>query len=483
MVDDVNIINTDINAKDGQNKCPKCGATDISQNTKSGKLRCNFCRYEFEPESSHTINADISTLVGEEIGSGITDIDREIATAVTLKCESCGAEVVIDTSDSVNARCHWCRNSLSINKQTKSGSIPDAILPFKLQRAEARLTIEKFVKKRRFYAHPKFIKEFTTENIMGVYFPYMTVDVNAHTSLKGQGEVLVRKYSSRSGDKKKTYYDADLYDVSREFDILINDLTIESNQERLNHVGGIKTNNIINAVMPFDVENCVGWDANYLKGFTSEKRNVDIDYVRNIVKEQSKDIARFKANESLKKYNRGVKWSSEDFSIIGQRWHAIYLPVWLYSYQQKKSGNNSLIHYVAVNARTNEVMGSVPLHIPKLLFVSLIVEILGVILAILFVNDDNAGNLLFLLSGILFFLFYYKKYRNTDARHQHEVDTESKLGNLQSYDQHIKLLTGLRSSKMKGANNKRVNGTKVNDSMFDSVVEQVGLDDILDNFK
>ena len=32
-------------------KCPKCGATDISLNPRSGKLRCNFCRYEFEPEN------------------------------------------------------------------------------------------------------------------------------------------------------------------------------------------------------------------------------------------------------------------------------------------------------------------------------------------------------------------------------------------------------------------------------------------------
>ena len=28
----------------------KCGATDISLNVKTGKLRCNFCRHEFNPE-------------------------------------------------------------------------------------------------------------------------------------------------------------------------------------------------------------------------------------------------------------------------------------------------------------------------------------------------------------------------------------------------------------------------------------------------
>ena len=45
-----------------------------------------------------------------------------------------------------------------------------------------------------------------------------------------------------------------------------------------------RLNNIINAIMPFDTENCVKWDSNYLKGFSSEKRDV------NIIKDQAKKI-------------------------------------------------------------------------------------------------------------------------------------------------------------------------------------------------
>ena len=41
-----------------QIKCEKCGSTDISQNPKTGKLRCNYCRYEFEPEKSEEIVTD-----------------------------------------------------------------------------------------------------------------------------------------------------------------------------------------------------------------------------------------------------------------------------------------------------------------------------------------------------------------------------------------------------------------------------------------
>ena len=37
--DEIKVVKTDEGAKDGQNKCPSCGATDISINTKTGMLR------------------------------------------------------------------------------------------------------------------------------------------------------------------------------------------------------------------------------------------------------------------------------------------------------------------------------------------------------------------------------------------------------------------------------------------------------------
>ena len=40
--ENINIIKDTDQVKDGQVKCPKCGSTDISTNTKTGKLRCNF---------------------------------------------------------------------------------------------------------------------------------------------------------------------------------------------------------------------------------------------------------------------------------------------------------------------------------------------------------------------------------------------------------------------------------------------------------
>ncbi len=452
------IIKTDIDAKDGQNKCPKCGATDISLNSKTGKLRCNFCRHQFEPEKLETMEKDISKLEGEVLGSGATDIIADVKDILTFKCSSCGAEVVIDTSSQASARCHWCRNTLSVNQQIPNGAIPDTVLPFKVSKADAKKEIENFVGKRKFYAHPEFRKEFTTDNIMGVYLPYMIVDANTHISLTGQGEHEVNRYTEKIGDRTITYYDADLYDVERDFDLTIEGLTIESSKDKLDTNSSNRTNNIINSIMPFDTENCVKWDANYIKGYTSEKRDTNVDDLKGIVEAQSKDIARFAANETLEDYDRGVRWDNENLKLKGQQWKAAYLPIWLYSYQEEKK-DKKLLHYVAVNARTKKTMGSVPIHMPKLLLVSFFVELAGLIAMLFTYSDDNNWPWLFLLSGVLYFLIIYGKYRNSGARHNHEKDTKTNMSNLVKSDKLVRREKRLSDSKIKGANNTMVNGS------------------------
>lgn len=92
-----NIIQTDLEQKDGQNKCLKCGATDISLNVKTGMLRCNFCRYEFKPKAFDVLEKNIFNLKGDSLGSGAKDIIADTKDMITLKCTSCGAEVIVDT--------------------------------------------------------------------------------------------------------------------------------------------------------------------------------------------------------------------------------------------------------------------------------------------------------------------------------------------------------------------------------------------------
>ena len=475
-------------AKDGLNRCPKCGASDTSLDLKTGKLKCNFCRTLFDATTANG-KTEIDKLKGRKVGKGAKDIIPDKKTIVTFKCPSCGAEVVINADETTNAKCHWCRHVFGINEQIDNGAVPDMVLPFKLDKATGEKSIREFVAKRQFYAHPTFKKEFTTENTMGVYLPYMVIDVNAHATLSGQAEHQTRTYtvSVGTGNVRRTvrYYDADLYDVSRDFDIVIDDLTVEASKDKLNQNSLINTTNVINAIMPFDTENCASWNANYLRGFASEKRDTNVEDLSGIAKIQAGDIARYKVKETMGFYDRGAVWSSENIDVKGAEWKSAYLPIWLYSYLEKKD-DKKLLHYVAVNARDGKTMGSVPLYTAKLLAVSIVIEILSVILGFLwafiwFSDDDSAyAGFLTLFSGFIYYFIIKNKYRNMNARNKHESTTRSEIKNVKKTDTFVKKRTRLKNSQIEGKNSDDVKGTvsKLNKSGFmenlsNKVIEEI----------
>ena len=371
------IIDTSASGTDGLNKCPRCGGTDIQYSLTAKALVCAYCRHTWNEENAEQafgLDTSISELRGHTLASGTADIQDDVTT-MTLKCEGCGAEVVINVEQQLQARCHWCRQTLSINSQIPNGAIPDAVLPFHLTREEAIERIEAFAGKRKAFAHARFKEEFVPDNVMGVYIPYMVVDGNMHAVLQGTGEVTTRQYTVRRRVGKdnyvtETYYDADVYSVQRAFDLLVDDLAVESAERFSARDNSQATNNILNAVQPYDTENAVAYNSNYLKNFTSERRDLNVRDIDDQVEDKFLAIARAKATPTLGRYDRGVRWEQEGVAVRGTRWVSVYVPVWLYSYADSAKGEDSLTHYIAVNARNGTTMGSVPVSHPKIFAVA-----------------------------------------------------------------------------------------------------------------
>jgi ribosomal protein S27E len=374
---DDRIIDTSSGRPDGLNKCPRCGSTEIQYSLTAKALVCSYCRHSWNEDNAEQkfgLDTSIADLRGHTMASGTADV-REDLTTVTLKCQGCGAEVVINVEQQMQARCHWCRQTLSINSQIPGGAVPDAVLSFLLTREEAVERIDAFAGKRRTFAQGRFKQEFVPENVMGVYIPYLVVDGNMHAELHGTGEVTTRQYTVRRRVGKdnyvtETYYDADVYSVQRAFDLLVDDLTVESASRFDADDNEQATNNILNAVQPYDTENAVVYSSHYLKGFTSERRDLNIQDVDSEVEEKFLSIARAKATPTVARYDRGVRWEEEGVAVHGSRWVSIYVPVWLYSYADSAKDEGALVHYIAVNARNGNTMGSVPVSHPKIFAVS-----------------------------------------------------------------------------------------------------------------
>jgi len=359
--------------RDGVNRCPRCGSTEIQLRVSSGMLVCLFCRHEWsEARIDPVVSGEVPLhdLTGTTVASGATDISPEVSGVMTLKCGGCGSEVVVNTAEAMSSRCHWCRHVLTINEQVPNGAVPDAVLPFGITRDQAVQRIRDFAGSRKLFAHRRFRSDFAPENVVGVYLPYMVVDGNASADVHGHGEIETRRYTRKRGDDEETFYDADVYQVGRHVDFTVDDLTIESSAERANQDSFVNTNNVINTILPFDTKNAVRWNANYLVGFTSERRDQDVSQIQPVLEDQLLSIARAQVEGSVARYNRGVRWEAERLAVHGTRWVSMYLPVWLYSFYQEENGK-AMVHYIAVNGRTGETMGSVPVSQGRLILAAL----------------------------------------------------------------------------------------------------------------
>ena len=374
------LIDTTTGRAHGHDDCPQCGSTEVSRKGNTMSLICGFCRYEWvgmRLEDAHGLGEGIGELSGRVMTSGAADI-TSTDTLITIKCTGCGSEVVVDTERTLEARCHWCRSILSINDKIPNGAVPDGILPFHITKQEAMARIAEFAGKRRFFALKKFREEFKADNVLGVYLPYMTVDGNVNARLHGQGEVLTRKYTVQTGkNSRTTYYDANVFDVVRDFDLHIDDLIVESSATRSNIDNRSNTNNIINSLLPFDVKNMVAFDSNYLGEASAEKRDLNIDDVARKAHAQFLTMARESIRDDITGYDRGVAWTHEEMDVHGSRWASVFLPIWLYSYAERQDDGQVMVHYIAVNGRHGNVMGSVPINKSRLWGVTLLTTVLS----------------------------------------------------------------------------------------------------------
>ena len=125
-----------VKSKDGLHRCPHCGSSDVSLDTKEGKLKCNYCKTLFEVKSENALGG-VEGMKGETRGEGAEDIIPGEDIVKTFRCPSCGAEVVINTEESTSASCHWCKHIFSVNEKISNGAVPDLVLPFKITKEEA----------------------------------------------------------------------------------------------------------------------------------------------------------------------------------------------------------------------------------------------------------------------------------------------------------------------------------------------------------
>jgi hypothetical protein len=362
----------------GVDRCRSCGSSDISFD--GSWLVCGYCHQRWNTAvlaDELKLSEGIENLVGTSVLTGAKDIDT--SSLVTVICGGCGAAVTINSENTLSATCHWCRRTLSLNNPVDNGAIPDAILPFYVTLDDAAKRMATYVGERSKWATPEFTRDFEHASPRAVYLPYLVVDGKVTVRLEGRAWVPDRRSPtwggslSSSGSTARQFttqvstgstgqqFITEEFAVMRETDLLVDDLAIEARSTRTKLYAAVSTTNIINAIQPFDVEHAVRFDANYItEGAVFERRDMEVSDAMGDAANLFATIARGYVNQTLKQYLGGVRWESEITAIKGTRWVSVLLPVWLYAFEEN-TPKGPMMHYIAVNGRTGETEGSVPI--------------------------------------------------------------------------------------------------------------------------
>ena len=135
-----------------QDKCPNCGAS-LAFSPKSQKLYCDYCNNEFEiiSQKSSEIVLDFS-LDKHKKWNDETRVSH---------CDSCGAEFVFD-KDEFAKLCPFCDSPSVTRIEDLEGIRPNAVVPFRLTKAQAKECYQKWIK-RRVFAPSAFRKNHTVD--------------------------------------------------------------------------------------------------------------------------------------------------------------------------------------------------------------------------------------------------------------------------------------------------------------------------------
>jgi predicted RNA-binding Zn-ribbon protein involved in translation (DUF1610 family) len=270
--------------------------------------------------------------------------DAETEEVVSVQCQSCAALVEPKATHEAFP-CPYCGSSIVTQESSQRLIKPQAVLPFKVPRDDAKKAFKKWVRTRWFA--PNALKKLARidDRLQGLYAPYWTYDADTVSRYTGQrGEEYTESYTDSKGNRrtrtKVRWYPAS-GTVSRDFD----DMLVVGSESL--------PRNLAEELEPWDLGNLVSYRDEYLSGFTAERYQIDVKrgWVR--ATERMDDVIRGDVRRDIGgDRQRIVSLSTRHAEITFKH---VLLPMWICSYRYK-----ARIFRFLVNARTGEVQGERP---------------------------------------------------------------------------------------------------------------------------
>ncbi|MEQ9410583.1 MAG: hypothetical protein RIK87_22800 [Fuerstiella sp.] len=355
--------------------CESCGA-DLEFRIGDQSLACPYCGHVKQIElevDADVVEQDFHDMLErlrvrrEEAARSRTqagDLDQtdDQTTRNELRCDSCGGNVEF-LGTLTSTHCPYCGSPVQLENAHKSSErrIPvDGVLPFQVERRQARENLAQWVASR-WFAPNQFRKQGADGKFNGVYLSYYTFDSMTFTVWSGQrGEhywVTVGSGKNRRRERRTRWYPA-----SGRFQRFFDDVLVLANT-------GLNRKYML-ALEPWPLTKVVPFNQQMLAGYLARTYDMELDTCFTEGKQRIDEAIHQEVRQRIGGDTQRVHSVDSRYDAI--TFKHLLLPVWLLAYKY-----HDKTYQVFINAATGEVQGERPYSVWKILFAVLTGLIIG----------------------------------------------------------------------------------------------------------
>ena len=324
--------------------CPCCGGA-LKFDSTLQKVKCQFCDTEYEVQDLKAYDESLNQNVEENTKWDLTgDEFKESDNLSIYSCKTCGGEVICD-ENTTSTLCPYCGNPLLFTGRLSGGLKPRYVIPFKLEKEDARNNLNKYFK-GKLLLPSDFRKENEVKEITSLYVPYwiFDADVYGYTSFRAK---KIRHYS----DSKYNYTEERFYKIIRNGRVAFEHLPVDASRKM--------DDQMMESIEPFNFNEAKDFSQAYIVGYPADKYDVSMeesfDRANQRIKEGTVDAFRSTIHgyDSVSTETASINYLSNSAS------YALY-PIWTLNseYKDKK-------YQFAMNAQTGKLVGNLPISALK----------------------------------------------------------------------------------------------------------------------
>jgi len=324
-------------------KCPNCSGP-IKFDPGTQEMVCPYCDSVMDIEALRSFDdctaqpSESEANVWDYSGSGWGEDEQQ--GMVSFSCMSCSGEIIGNETLGATS-CPYCGNPVVV-KSTFAGTLrPDMVIPFKLDKNDAILSLENHYLKKRLL--PKVFKERNhLEEVKGVYIPFWlyNADANAHLEFKG---TKVRRWS----DSRFHYTETSHFRIIRGGNLGFDHVPVNGSQTT--------DDMLMESLEPYYTADAVDFQSAYLVGYYANKYDVDAAASSPRANERIRNSTVSEFTRTVVGYNTVVPVSSNVRINCGGVRYALY-PAWLLG--STWEGQSFIF---AMNGQTGKFVGDLPL--------------------------------------------------------------------------------------------------------------------------